>query len=78
MVKWEKIKEYHRKTHLSCGHISLSCRDHFHKLQEEIIVSLPDNLRHKTLEWNDNQRKALYSLYVICLFSIRNHRATIS
>lgn len=31
--------------------------------------SLPDNLRHKSLEWNDNQRKALYSPYVIYLFS---------
>lgn len=31
--------------------------------------SLPDNLRHKSLEWNDNQRKALYSLYVMYLFS---------
>lgn len=31
--------------------------------------SLPDNLRHKSLEWNDNQSKALYSLYVMYLFS---------
>lgn len=31
--------------------------------------NLPDNLQHKSLEWNDNQRKALYSLYVMCLFS---------
>lgn len=31
--------------------------------------SLPDNLRHKSLEWNDNQRKTLYSCYVMYLFS---------
>lgn len=80
MAKWKNTKEYKRKPISAVGIFSFSeekSRSFPEAAGGNNCESLPDNLQHKSLERNDNQRNALYSLTGYICFPIRNHSAAV-